>query len=156
MADRQRKPYFHDMDTLVTVRTFTYAHEAGLAKSLLESEGIFCFLKDELTIQANPFYSNALGGVKLQVRAEDAHAAVDILKRAGYMDPEPDKTITIKRESGEISECPACESEEISLIRKPSKPLFGLSLALLGFPLTTFSSMYHCWNCGRDIKVMKG
>jgi hypothetical protein len=143
------------MDTLVTVKTFTYAHEAAVVKSLLDSQGIFCFLKDELTIQANPFYSNALGGVKLQVRESDIGRATEALKQAGYLDEEPDKTITIRNETGRITECPACESEEISLVRKPSGPLFGLSLAFLGFPLTTFSNVYHCWNCGRDIKVNK-
>jgi len=142
------------MDTLVTIKTFTYAHEATIAKSLLESEDIFCFLKDELTIQANPFYSNALGGVKLQVREGDIGKAAEVLKDSGYSD-DTGKTITVKSEKGEIAECPACESDEISLIRKPSGPLFGISLALFGFPITTFSKIYHCWNCGKDIKVTK-
>ncbi len=140
------------MDSLVTVRTFTYAHEAAVAKSLLRAEEIFCFLKDELTIQANPFYSNALGGVKLQVRTQDAARATDILKTYITEDPQ---TISIRTSSGDLDECPACESHELSLIRKPSKSLFGLSLLLLGFPLSLFSSVYHCYGCSRDIKVTR-
>jgi hypothetical protein len=144
------------MEELVTVRTFTYAHEAALAKSLLQSEDIFCFLKDELTIQANPFYSNALGGVKLQVPASDAHRAADILdasaQASGSGEP---KNITIRTDSGEIDECPACLSADLSLVRKASQRLFGLSLLLLGFPLPIFYQVYHCYNCSRDIKVLR-
>ncbi len=138
------------MERLVTIKTFTYAHEAAVARSLLASEGIFCFLKDELTIQANPFYSNALGGVKLQVREGDFEHAAAVLTRTHVPDVEP---ISIKTASGAISECPACESEELALVRKPSGVLYGLSLLLLGFPLPFFSKVYHCYNCGRDIRV---
>jgi hypothetical protein len=140
------------MDSLVTVRTFTYAHEAAIARSLLRAEEIFCFLKDELTIQANPFYSNALGGVKLQVRGQDADRAAEILKSFTTEEPQ---TITIRTSNGTLDECPACESHELSLIRKPSKRLFGLSLLFLGFPLSLFSSVYHCYGCCRDIKVTR-
>lgn len=140
------------MDNLVTVRTFTYAHEAAVARSLLRAEEIFCFLKDELTIQANPFYSNALGGVKLQVRSEDAARASEILRDLAIEEPQ---TITIRTATGTIDECPACQSHELSLIRKPSKSLFGLSLLFLGFPLSLFSSVYHCYGCCRDIKVIR-
>lgn len=143
------------MEKLVTVRTFTYAHEAAIAKSLLQSEDIYCFLKDELTIQANPFYSNALGGVKLQVPACDACRAADILNASAQADCSEPKTITVHTEHGELDECPACLSEEISLVKKASKRFFGISLLLLGFPLPLFSQVYHCYNCGRDIKVAR-
>ena len=50
----------NNSDTFITVRTFTYSHEAAIIHALLESEGIGCYLKDELTAQVNPFYSNAI------------------------------------------------------------------------------------------------
>ncbi len=144
------------MEELVTVRTYTYAYEAALAKSRLQSEDIYCFLKDELTIQANPFYSNALGGVKLQVPASEVRRAVDILDTMSDAPPgnEP-KTISVHTDNGEIDECPACLSDEVSPTKKASMRIFGLSLLFLGFPLPVFSRMYHCYNCGRDIKVSK-
>lgn len=156
MIDGQKRNYLKNinMESLVTVKTFTYAHEAAIAKSMLRAEGIFCFLKDELTIQANPFYSNALGGVKLQVRASDALKAQRLLSRsdAGFDTASP---ITIRTSTGAIAECPACESVEISLVKKPSQIGFGISMLLLGFPLPFFSSIYHCYGCGRDIKVLR-
>ena len=143
------------MHSLVTVKTFTYVHEAAVAKSLLTSEGIFCFLKDELTIQAQPFYSNALGGVKLQVGEADAAAAIELLNQQGVADSAARQTISIKTSTGEMAVCPVCGADELSRIKKPSKALYGLSLLLLGLPLTFFSSVYHCYNCGQDIRVSR-
>ena len=56
--------------------------ELAVAKSLLESNDIYCFLKDELTYQVHPF---AIGGVKLQVREEDAPRAIELLIEGGFV-----------------------------------------------------------------------
>lgn len=73
------------MNNLVTILSFTYPYEAHLAKSLLESEGIEVFIKDELTAHMNNFYSNAIGGIKLQVRDSDYKSARQILVDSGYI-----------------------------------------------------------------------
>ena len=72
-------------DKLITVLTFTYPHELVIIRGRLESEGIECFVQDELTVQVSPFYSNAIGGIKLQVRESDYQKAVEILKAEGYI-----------------------------------------------------------------------
>ncbi len=72
-------------DKFITVLTFTYPHELAIIRGRLESEGIECFAQDELTVQVNPFYSNAIGGIKLQVRESDYPKAVEILKEEGYI-----------------------------------------------------------------------
>ncbi len=77
------------MDKLVTVATFTYPSEVAVIRGRLESEGIECFVKDEITAQVHNFISNAIGGVKLQVRQSDVIRATEILKKGGYLD-EPD------------------------------------------------------------------
>jgi hypothetical protein len=59
--------------------------EVAVIRGRLESEGIACFVQDELTVQANPFYSNAIGGVKLQVRQSDMRRAIEILEEGGYL-----------------------------------------------------------------------
>ncbi len=64
------------MSHLVTIRIFTYPHEAYVIRGRLESEGIQTFLKDEMTVQVHNFYSNAVGGVKLQVLTEDVDKAL--------------------------------------------------------------------------------
>ena len=77
------------LDNFVTIKTFTYASEAFVLRGRLESEGIECFVQDELTAQVNPFYSNAIGGIKLQVRESDLQKAIEILKEEGYINDQP-------------------------------------------------------------------
>jgi len=73
------------LNKFVTIKTFTYATDVAIIRGRLESEGIECFAQDELTVQANPFYSNAIGGVKLQVREHDVRKAIEILEEGGYL-----------------------------------------------------------------------
>lgn len=79
------------MDTFVTVLTVQYPQQLWIIKGRLESEGIPCFVKDELTVQAYNLYSNAVGGVKLQVQQQDVVKAVEILTELGYIRDEPVK-----------------------------------------------------------------
>ncbi len=65
---------------LITLRTFQYPLEITLLKSMLEDSGIPVFVKDEFTILMNPLYSNAIGGIKLQVLEEDLEKATEVLK----------------------------------------------------------------------------
>jgi hypothetical protein len=64
---------------LVTLRQFRDIPTALLAKSVLDSEGIECFLADENIIRMDWLLSNMLGGVKLWVREEDAGRAAELL-----------------------------------------------------------------------------
>lgn len=79
------------MSDLVTVLAVTYPPELYIIKGRLESEGIKCFVKDELIVQANSLYSNAVGGVKLQVQQHDVGKAVQLLTELGYLKNEPVK-----------------------------------------------------------------
>jgi rubredoxin len=58
-----------------TVAVFTTAIAAHAARTKLESEGIECFVADENLVGANPLYSNAVGGVKVQVAPADVPRA---------------------------------------------------------------------------------
>jgi hypothetical protein len=72
----------------ITVLTFTYSYEVAIVRGRLEAEGIECFVQDELTVQTLPFYSNAIGGIKLQVKESDLQQTVAILKDSGYLTEE--------------------------------------------------------------------
>ncbi|MDB5134526.1 MAG: hypothetical protein JWP37_1129 [Mucilaginibacter sp.] len=76
------------MGTFVTVLNVSLPQQLWIIKGKLESEGIKCFVKDELTVQANNLYSNAVGGVKLQVLEEDVERARVILTELGYIKEE--------------------------------------------------------------------
>ena len=64
---------------LVLLRRFRDLPEALLAKGMLESAGIACFLADENMVRLDWFISNLLGGVKLMVEAEDFAEASRVL-----------------------------------------------------------------------------
>lgn len=80
------------MENWITVISFTYPQEAYLAKAKLESEGIEVTIKDDLTAQVNNFYSNAIGGVKVQVKETDVEQAMQALLEAGYIKEETTPT----------------------------------------------------------------
>ena len=73
------------MEELVTVRSFTRSTEYEMAKSYLESYEIECYGQDEIL---NRDYANVNGGVKLQVRSEQAEEAIKLLFEAGYLKAE--------------------------------------------------------------------
>jgi hypothetical protein len=60
---------------MTTIATFTSPEEAHLFRSFLESRGIEGFVFDENVVQLFWHYSNAIGGVRLAVAAEDAEEA---------------------------------------------------------------------------------
>ncbi|MGI9104416.1 MAG: hypothetical protein ACR2IF_18385 [Terriglobales bacterium] len=75
---------------LAVIRKFRDLPEALLAKGALESAGIESHLLDENLVRLDWFYSNAIGGVRLCVRREDASAAFRVLNEpaldAGFDD----------------------------------------------------------------------
>jgi len=54
--------------------------EAQLLVARLSASGIRAALRDELTINNDWFYSNALGGVRVEVEDEDYERAVEVLR----------------------------------------------------------------------------
>ncbi len=74
------------MSELVTIRTFSQSIDFELVKSYLESYGIECFGRDEVNNRA--YLANVNGGIKLEVREEQAEEAVKILIEAGYLKKE--------------------------------------------------------------------
>ena len=68
---------------LLTIRQYRDLPEALLAKSVLESAGIECFLCDDNLIRMDWLWSNLLGGIKLRVRQEDALVASRLLEGGG-------------------------------------------------------------------------
>ncbi len=72
------------MNDWVTIAAFQYAHQAAMLKGRLESDGILCNIKDELTATTYVFYGNVIGGVKVQVRENDIKLVIPIMKELGY------------------------------------------------------------------------
>ena len=79
-----------------------YTADAQIIKGKLESEGIYVFLLDENTLNSDPFISNAIGGVKLQVYTADKERAIEIYNqiRSYPLDDEGNPIV-----------CPNCKAE---------------------------------------------
>ncbi len=110
---------------LIVIATFSQPMEAHLTKARLESEGVECFLDDELTVTTNWLLSNAIGGVKLKVKESDVEKAAEILQQ------EPVDIDSIEfDEDMETDEdrlqCPKCNSSSDVYYEKYSRRTFFL------------------------------
>jgi putative signal transducing protein len=70
----------YELTQLVTVETFSSPWEAQLARAALEAEGIDAVIADEHFLRLYGALTGTLGGVRLQVRPEDASRATDLLR----------------------------------------------------------------------------
>src|SRR6202008_3613019 len=66
---------------LVTIRRYRDLSEAIVARSFLESAGIPVYLRDENLVRLDWQVSNFIGGIRLQVEADDEQAAVELLNQ---------------------------------------------------------------------------
>ncbi|MBU0494185.1 MAG: hypothetical protein KKA73_24265 [Chloroflexi bacterium] len=135
-------------DRLITIAAFSHQAEAHIPQARLEAEGIWSFIADRETVGANWLYSNAVGGVKLQVRDTDLDRAIEIL---GIEPPEIefDDADWMDEEQDDESTCPSCQSDNIHYERFAMRPLFATWL-LFGIPLPFLKRMWKCNDCGYE------
>lgn len=78
----------------VTIVQFWEPSEPLFLKSVLEAHGIDAFVRGEYTGNISPFLGvfggQPHGGIALQVRMEDAEAAMDVLENPPATDSEPE------------------------------------------------------------------
>ena len=94
---------------LVTVRRYRDTSEAIVARSVLESAGLFCFLRDENLVRMDWQVSNFIGGIRLQVRPDDQQAAEELLSQ-----PVPESIPFDNGTDFTQPNCPRCGSINIS------------------------------------------
>ncbi len=127
---------------LVTVERYRDLHEALLAKARLELAEIFCQLADENVVRADWFYSNAVGGVRLQVLERDCDAARAILQEAipeqFAWDGEDEPFVQPR--------CPRCQSLDIRF-ETLNRPWTFLPMFLLGFTVPVRRERWACGAC---------
>lgn len=85
-----------------TVANFSIPSEAHVAVTRLHSAGIHAFIRDEATRQMNWLWSNAMGGLRVEVPDEEFEASLELLDLA-------------PTESGLVT-CPFCGSDDITFI----------------------------------------
>jgi predicted RNA-binding Zn-ribbon protein involved in translation (DUF1610 family) len=148
---------------LVTLTTFRTAHDAQLAKAVLDDEGVTAIIGDENIASIAPYMSPM--GVKLQVDARDAERAEAILNRIAGLDVAEQATASAQHAIRHPEQCPKCGSADIRATRR----LFGFLVCaallvavgvavdqlIMAFYLTMavcifflVASPYRCADCG--------
>jgi hypothetical protein len=67
------------MEYFQTIAIFNYTHEIVVLKHIIEQEGIQYFFENETMSSIAPFYSNALGGIKLKIHPNDFEKVQNII-----------------------------------------------------------------------------
>ena len=71
------------MEHFVTAAVFTYPHEVTVLKLLLQEADIHFYIENETMTEVFPFYSQALGGLRVKVHPKDLEAVKSILHKLG-------------------------------------------------------------------------
>lgn len=125
----------------VTIATVSQPLDAHVLKGKLEAEGIEAFLADENIVSMNFLYSNAVGGVKVQVDEEDVEEALQII---GEALPPLELVDPIEEELP----CPKCGGTEFKRDRHP----FALAIQILTLGLALGKkSQWKCAKCGEPV-----
>ncbi|WP_304200496.1 DUF2007 domain-containing protein [Flavobacterium alvei] len=128
-------------DIFELIGTYQYSSEAIIYKGKLESEGIAVFMRDNYTVDSNPLYSNAVGGVKLFVNQKDYPKAKDIISQVSQYSLDDDH---------KLLKCPNCGAEQIDMVTsvKDLKSLIIYIFSLLLGTLPFYSKhKYKCNKC---------
>jgi hypothetical protein len=128
---------------VVTLRQFRDMPEALLAKGSLDSSGIECWLADDNMVRLDWFYSNLLGGIKLQVKQEDAEIANEVLDQ-----PIPENFDAEGTGDYQQPRCPHCESLDVTF-EELNKPVAFVS-AYFSLPIPLHRRAWRCRSCNRE------
>ena len=129
---------------LKTVAQFSFPYEAQIAWAKLDSEGIPAFIADEHTINANWLYSNALGGVRLQVPEALVEAASGILAQ--------EYASHLENEQGYDSlMCSKCGGLNTEFQGSHKRGAF-LAFLIIDFPLYPVKDRFKCRDC-RHVEI---
>lgn len=121
---------------MITIARFSKPEDAHLLRMRLGAEGVRAFLQDEYIAQIYWLYSNAIGGVRVQIFESDLPRAKEILATEPA-EPEP---------AAEL-ECPKCGSPR-NRPNETTRRLSFLSVLLLNFPLPVAKFSFVCEDCG--------
>ena len=108
----------------------------------LGAAGIPAFVQDEHLVQMDWFYSNAIGGIRVQIADEDVRAAQEFL--AADREQKPLDAVDVL--------CPACGSAETQPDERPRRLAF-LSMLLFSFPLLLSRHRWRCNACGHSFRA---
>jgi len=77
-------------DKMVEIARFTYPAEAQTLVALLKSEGIDCYIRNEISSQIMAGYVD-IGGARVELLESEVPRALEIMKDNGYKIPDEDE-----------------------------------------------------------------
>jgi hypothetical protein len=128
---------------LSTICAFRDLPEAMLAKGILESAGIECSLADDNIVRMDWFYSNAVGGIKLQVAPADIEAANEVLQQ-----PIPETFEVEGVGTYQQPRCPKCNS--FDTVFEELNEGVAYTTAYFNLPLPIQDKGWKCKSCGHE------
>jgi hypothetical protein len=135
----EESPVWNELVTVISYRDLT---EAEVAQTALESAGIKAYLQDAHMVIMNWAWSNAIGGIRLQVAPGDEANARKVLAQSV-----PEEVAFAENETFQQPRCPRCGSAEISFLGA-SRGVAIASLYALSIPLPQGRETWSCASCG--------
>jgi hypothetical protein len=134
---------------LVVVSSHSLAHEAHLARSVLHAAGIEARVHDEYFVTADWRLSNAIGGVKVVVRAEDFTTARELLENNAAVSDD-DASRMLEAEDAEQDVCPRCGGRVwVPVTSGKWLAVLSLFIGLFLFPVWHRRECSHCGHVAR-------
>lgn len=130
-------------DELCTVGSYSTFYEASLVQAELTAFNIPAILLDAHTIGLNWLWSNALGGIKVQVQQADLALADGLLSAELAQDSQ--------MQPSEAVVCPFCRSGETHFFL--DKRGAFLTWLIFGLPLMAGFPRYSCRTCGKKWRI---
>jgi hypothetical protein len=149
MQARRVSIEFQGHEMLITIATFSFPHEAHLAKAQLDAMDIPSFIADEHTINMLWTFSNAMGNVRLQVPEAFAAQALEALNAPVEIMPIPESEFGPEPEPAVCPYCGGALGQSYTAGKRPAM----MTWLLLGIPFWPIKKMCKCTVCGKTTKV---
>ncbi len=134
---------------MITIAAFREPAHAHIARGFLDSEGIQAEVADEYVVGIHWLYSNAVGGVKLNVPEALAEHEYSLL--ASQSKDSTEETVEYRSVVGGGDVCPSCGTENIAPSRLAQRVkglvLLGVLPTIPAVPFLLWSSTWHCKEC---------
>lgn len=130
--------------SFITVASFETSFEAWLFRNRIAEHGISAIVTNEHIVNTYWLYSNAVGGVKVQIPSSEL-GAYEAMPVRPIEDMPP--ALTGDDSDTVLSTCPQCHSTEIYHQNWPRRLVFGGWL-IFGFPPPIYYPTTICHSCG--------
>ncbi|WP_214071073.1 DUF2007 domain-containing protein [Mucilaginibacter sp. dw_454] len=131
-------------DKIVTLSSYYDLMEAEIILGRLKANDIQCFIADDNVMSANPFYNQAMGGIKIKVFEHDLELCRQVLG---------EEVIAVENVS--LTTCPVCQSTDVFYGPAPATRNWlsiAISTLFLGAYPVYLERTWICKHCGANFK----